>query len=59
MVKFHYIASDTKLQFDLEWNNPVLMPFCSTSMRAIMNADYIPGIKCRWCPVVQEKFENC
>lgn len=57
-MKFHYIASDTKQQYDLEWNNPFLLPFGGMDWLAIMHADYIPGYKCRWCPVGQEKFEN-
>lgn len=57
-MKFHYIASDTKRQYDLEWDNAFVLPFGGMDWRAIMHADYIPGCKCRWCAVGQEKYEN-
>lgn len=57
-MKLHYIASDTKKEFDFEWQNANLFGGGDRNLRAAMMSDYIQGVKNRFCPVGQEIFKD-
>lgn len=54
----HFIASDTKQQYDLEWKNANILPAGTDNWSAILHADYVPSVKCRWCKLGNEKYSN-
>lgn len=55
-MKLHYIASDTKKEFDFEWKNAVIIG--DTDFHTAMMADYVPGVKNRFCKVGEEIFKG-
>lgn len=54
----HYIATDTQQQYDLEWKNAILLPYGTDNWLAILQADYVPSLKCRWCQIGHEKYSH-
>lgn len=57
-MKLHYIASDTKKEFDFEWQNANLLGGGDRNLQAAYMSDYIPGLKNRFCPVGEEIFKD-
>lgn len=57
-MKLHYIASDTKKEFDFEWKNANLFGGGDRNLLAAYMSDYIPGVKNRFCPVGEEIFKD-
>ena len=53
-----FVASDTSNQYDLEWNDAVILPSGTDNWEAILHADCVPHLKCRWCDVGKATYEN-
>ena len=53
-----FVASDTSNQYNLEWNDAVILPSGTDNWKAILHADYVPYLKCRWCDVGKVTYKN-
>ena len=53
----HFIASDTRKEYKVDWHNAVFMPNVADNKEILM-ADFIPNVKCRWGTPSKVKYDR-
>ena len=57
-IKLRYIASDTGKEYDCVWNDAAVLPTGPNRSGDVFSADYVPGLKNRWCRPGLEEYAD-